>query len=192
MQDVVGRSHWTNEAFKHVLVPHDVTTATRDTAFKSDERIDILLEIGKKFQATNPSLPQLQPIVHFVGQEVHISSLDDTFLEAFWKHPPVFRGKAMNFVSRGLPFENIEVYVVEGASASRRDDLVRSIAEDDAIHRKVYTDGSGTKLVLASLYQLQGMLGGPIFGGDLLVFRNKIRYIGKEYLGFRCHRLEHP
>ena len=156
---------WTAEAFKHVFAPHDTAPATRaNTNLSQQERLEIILDISKTFKAVSPASTLRQPSVSFVGQQVHLASLDEALLHAFWKSPPMLKGHAMKFISRGLPFSNIKTYYAVNIPAMPRDELIRKISG---------TDQDNIKLVLASLYQVKGIPGSPMFGGDVYVYRER-------------------
>ncbi|CDW97101.1 hypothetical protein, partial [Sporisorium scitamineum] len=153
---------WTAQAFKHVFAPHDSALASRQTMnLTMKERAEIILEISETFKTISTSSALKQPCVSFVGQEVHLASLDGPLLEAFWKSPPVFNGHLMKFVSRGLPFASISTWYAVNIAAMSRDGLIRKI--DEATRDDM-------ELVLASLYQVKGIPGSPMFGGDVYVY----------------------
>ncbi|SJX62635.1 uncharacterized protein SRS1_13415 [Sporisorium reilianum f. sp. reilianum] len=152
---------WMAEAFKHVFVPHYSALASRQTTdLTTKERAEIVLEISQTFKRICLPSALKQPCVSFVGQEVHLASLSEALLEAFWKSPPVFKGDPMKFVTRGLPFGHMKTWYAVNIAAMSRDELIRKI--DNATESEM-------KLVLASLYQVKGIPGSPMFGGDVYI-----------------------
>lgn len=169
---------WTAEAFKHVLAHHDSAPATRTAkAFSTQERVEIILQISKKFEAVCQPAKLKQPCVSFVGQEVHVASLDEALLEAFWRSPPVFKGHAMKFVSRGMPFDNISTSYGVDLPAMSRDKLIR-----DELSWKMNGGYGNIKMVMVSLYHVKGFPGDPMLAGDVYVHIQNRGYHGTPQL----------
>lgn len=174
---------WTAQAFKHVFAPYDSPPGSRqNTDLTTKERAEIILEISQTFKSICQPPALKQPCVSFVGQEVHLASLDAALLEAFWKSPPVFKGHPMKFVSRGLPFGGISTWFAVNIPAMTRDELFRKI--DSATT-------SDMMLVIASIYQVKSIPGSPMFGGDVYIY-STTRSDHDRYYGYTRNFMDSP
>ena len=179
---------WTAAACTHVLVPHDSVRAKREKASLSlTDRAEILSEIGRTFRRI---CPRRQSMVRFVGQEVHISSLNEKLLQAIWKSRPVFKGHKMKVVSRGLPFSNMSTSSLTGLAPQTRDELVQKVSSQLKSLNRSWKLSLGETFVIESLYEIKGLSGGPVFGGDLYIFSNRLRGLNL-FMGYNLHHITH-
>ncbi|SPO27323.1 uncharacterized protein UTRI_10440 [Ustilago trichophora] len=139
---------WSYEANTHVYVDDPTSTPKSKKPSAGKRREDIILA---------------QPRVRFVDEEVFITIDDPALLESFWRKPPVYRGKELRLVSRGLPWKNVTVW---GLS----DGQTMSEQEVSVACRNFTGSRRGLINILAGFYEVQGMQGGPVFTGEVLVF----------------------
>lgn len=168
-------SPWTTEASRIVFQPQGIAFP-----LGPQDKVDIIRYVGETVMQTCPEKLPCHPLVHFEAEKVCISGLSEDLMEAFWKSPPHLRGRPMKIVSRAFPFGNIAVSFCHGVPSQ----TLTQLREDLKPHIN-----DSVRLVLASVYQISGMIGGPVFSGELVFFADRgwnIPIYGKRVLGLPC------
>ena len=158
---------WADEAYTHIFVEDFTGDSGRNrrlsTAEKKQRREAIILVISKRAMQENSGGSPKQPQVRFANDEILVTVDDPALLESLWRSPPVYRGKELKLTYRGLPWPNVTVWGLSGGKSASEQEV--------AIACRNFTGGRKDAInILASFYEVQGMEGGPVYTGDVLVF----------------------
>ncbi|GAC72029.1 amine oxidase [Moesziomyces antarcticus T-34] len=143
------------------------------------ERNEIVRAIATIFKEVCPHILNEQPFIHFRHQKVHVRFHSPSFLQALWKAPPSFKGKPMKLVSKGLAKGGIRVYTACLPSESMVD-------LEKRLKAKTFP---GVEFILAYMYDVETLGGGPIFYGDLVLICSAAM---TSFLGEACYEARYP
>ncbi|SPO26975.1 uncharacterized protein UTRI_10440_B [Ustilago trichophora] len=154
---------WSYEAYTHVFVDDPTSTPKSKKSSARKRREDIILAVLKRaMKEASTEIPQ-QPRVRFVDDEVLITIDDPALLESFWRNPPVYRGKELRLVSRGLPWKNVTVWGLSDGQTMSEQEVSKACRNFTGSRKDLIN-------ILAGFYEVKGMQGGPVFSGEVLVF----------------------
>ncbi len=119
-----------------------------------------------------PTYPQRAAFIHFRHQKVHRFH-SPSFLQALWKAPPSFKGKPMKLVSKGLAKGGIRVYTA-----------CLPLNRWWTLRRGSRRRRSWVEFILAYMYDVETLGGGPIFYGDLVLICSAAM---TSFLGEACY-----
>lgn len=159
---------FSRNAYTHVFKEPTLESEAKDNANCSTQRLkwrtDIILEVCKRAAQLSTDVPLHHPKIHFKDGQVHLMYKDQAFPESLWREPLVVNNKTLEFVSRGLPFDNVIVFEVSGSPAMTEEEIQSKF--------KTFLSGRQRNSIhaIAQFYQVDGLAGGPIYTGDLRIF----------------------
>lgn len=169
---------WSANAFETVFRLDD-SQESRKVLSLVPERNEIVSEIATYFQKVRPQNLTEQPFVHIRGEEIHVRFQSSVFLKALWKTPPSYKGQPMKLVSKGLGKGGTRVYKAYLPSETKAD-------LEKRLEGKTFP---GVEFILADIYEVENLGGGPIFRGDfVLVCSAAVSAI----LGEKCFEILYP
>lgn len=148
-----------------------------DDALENDETMqdEIILAATEKLRKHSGNEAMHQPVVHFKGDQVHISELRRQDLYLLWKSPPLYRGTPMKLISKGLWFQEGYVNEFKGGPGMRKEAFVKAF-EAQYSKYKPASKREGLYAVYARFYQVVGVAGEPIFAGQVIMFSEEIDF----------------
>ncbi|GAC94446.1 hypothetical protein PHSY_002017 [Pseudozyma hubeiensis SY62] len=167
---------WSQEGFQHVLTPSKKwrKCSFGTSCLTEDVQDEIILAILKRIRAAPEPNILTQPIVHFDGHQVYVSLLTTQALLHLWQCPPIFRDHPMEFVSKGLFYENPKISHFKQGTAMSKDLFVEQFRKQYKPHFAVKSTDSGLRVACARFYEVSGIPGGPVFSGEVLMFSNEL------------------
>ncbi|GAC72030.1 hypothetical protein PANT_6d00034 [Moesziomyces antarcticus T-34] len=160
---------WSKNPYETVLRPQDTESSKEE--LELEDKIDIIGQIAAVFKQACPEAANQQPHVYFKGNHVCVELGIPAFLEALWRANICFKGKRLEIISKGLKGGDFRVFKVSGLQAGKLRDCKKTLKSCDWI------------FVVACVYEVDSLGGGPIFSGDLIVFTTGNMY---ELWGRQC------
>lgn len=161
---------WTKKSGKHVLACplNTFTGLLSPTSYQEELQDEIILAITRRIRQAGTL--SAQPLIHFDSAHVHVSGLDRDALIHLWKMPPVVRGKAMSFVTKGLWLDQPHVKTFSSGPAMPRGAFLKTFADQYAAQSAQIKSNIGLYAAFARFYQVNNVGGEPIFSGNVIVF----------------------